>query len=180
MASAPHTWWLGERSWHGGCDEIPLPAGPGRLWLCGKRFVGPDPEEALAAVDADGIVCLCEGHELQDRYPDYVDWLSTEPDRAIWFPIPDVHAPEVTTAIDHLDALRASLFNGQRLIMHCGAGVGRAGTMAAALLIRMGQFRGQALSTVAAHRPMAGPEAGAQETFLIQVAERSIRGSRSG
>jgi hypothetical protein len=171
MASAPDTWWLGERSWHGGCDEIPLPAGPGRLWLCGKRFVGSDPEEALAAVGADGIVCLCESHELQDRYPAYVDWLSTEPARAIWFPIPDVHAPEAGTAIDFLDGLETRLSGGDRLIMHCGAGVGRAGTMAAALLIRMGRSRAQALSTVAAHRPMAGPEAGAQETFLKQVAD---------
>jgi protein-tyrosine phosphatase len=174
MGSAPDTWWLGERSWHGGCDEIPLPEGPGRLWLCGKRFVGPDPEEALAAVGADGIVCLCESHELQDRYPDYVYWLSSEPARAIWFPIPDVHAPEVVTAIDLLDRLRGMLSSGERLIMHCGAGVGRAGTMAAALLMRMGQSRAQALSTVAAHRPMAGPEAGAQEAFLDQVAEGTI------
>jgi hypothetical protein len=174
MASAPDSWWLGERSWHGGCDEIPLPAGLGRLWLCGKRFVGPDPEEALAAVGADGIVCLCESHELQDRYPDYVDWLSTERVRAIWFPIPDVHAPEVATAIELLDGLRARLFTGERLIMHCGAGVGRAGTMAAALLIRMGLSHTQALSTVAAHRPMAGPEAGAQEAFLVRIADRTI------
>ena len=180
MASAPDTWWLGERSWHGGCDEIPLPADPGRLWLCGKRFVGSDPEEALAGLGADGIVCLCESHELQDRYPDYVHWLSTEPERAIWFPIPDVHAPEVPTAIDLLDGVRARLSSGEGLIMHCGAGVGRAGTMAAALLIRMGQSRAQALSTVAAHRPMAGPEAGPQETFLAQVAEWTIGGSRSG
>jgi protein-tyrosine phosphatase len=174
MASAPDTWWLGERSWHGGCDEIPLPSGPGRLWLCGKRFVGSDPEEALAEIGADRIVCLCEAHELSERYPEYVDWLSKEPGRSTWFPIPDVHAPALSPAIDFLDELESRLAAGEGLIMHCGAGIGRAGTMAAALLIRMGQSRAQALSTVSAHRPMAGPEAGAQETFLVEVAATTV------
>jgi atypical dual specificity phosphatase len=174
MASAPDTWWLGERSWHGGCDEIPLPSGPGRLWLCGKRFVGSDPEEALAETGADRIVCLCEAHELKERYPDYVEWLSEEPGRSAWFPIPDVHAPALGPALDFLDELRSRLAAGEVLIMHCGAGIGRAGTMAAALLIRMGRSRTQALSTVAAHRPMAGPEAGAQEAFLIEVAASAV------
>jgi len=43
--------------------------------------------------------------------------------------------------------------------------------MAAALLIRMGMSRTEALATVGAHRPMAGPEAGAQERFLVELAE---------
>jgi Cyclin-dependent kinase inhibitor 3 (CDKN3) len=174
MASAPDTWWLGERSWHGGCDEIPLPTGRGRLWLCGKRFVGSDPDEALAEVGGDHVVCLCEEHELKERYPDYVDWLSGELGRATWFPIPDVHAPDLRPAVDFLDQLQVRLSAGEGLIMHCGAGIGRAGTMAAALLIRMGQSLGEALSTVAAHRPMAGPEAGAQQTFLVEVADLAL------
>ena len=139
--------------------------------MCGKRFVGPDPEEALDAVSADAIVCLCEAHELRDRYPDYLTWLAEERGRAIWFPIPDVHAPALLPAIDLLDGLEVRLAAGESVIMHCGAGIGRAGTMAAALLIRMGVSRTEALATVGAHRPMAGPEAGAQERFLVELAE---------
>jgi hypothetical protein len=174
MASAPDTWWLGERSWHGGCDEIPLPSGPGRLWLCGKRFVGSDPDGVLTEVGADRIVCLCEDHELSERYPEYVEWLSRPAGRSTWYPIPDVHAPTLRPAIAFLDELQTRLAAGERLIMHCGAGIGRAGTMAAALLVRMGQPLSEALSIVAAHRPMAGPEAGAQETFLAEVAAATI------
>jgi Cyclin-dependent kinase inhibitor 3 (CDKN3) len=174
MASAPDTWWLGERSWHGGCDEIPLPSGPGRLWLCGKRFVGSDPDGVLTEVGADRIVCLCEAHELSERYPDYVEWLARHPGRSTWYPIPDVHAPPLRPAIAFLAELQTRLAAGEGLIMHCGAGIGRAGTMAAALLVRMGQPLAGALSTVAAKRPMAGPEAGAQETFLAEVAAATI------
>ncbi len=46
----------------GGIDEIPLPAtASGRLWLCGKHAIGPDPEGLMARVGADGVVCLNAG-----------------------------------------------------------------------------------------------------------------------
>ena len=39
-----HVDWVKERSRNGGADEVPLPAGAtaGRLWLCGKHFVGAE------------------------------------------------------------------------------------------------------------------------------------------
>ena len=43
----------GERWRDGGVYEIPLPVRNGRLWLCGKHFIGPDPEGAMASVGAD-------------------------------------------------------------------------------------------------------------------------------
>jgi hypothetical protein len=166
--------WPGERSSHGGVDEIPLPRGPGRLWLCGKQFVGADPEGALATVGADRIVCLCEPSELAERYPGYVAWLATEgPGKAICFPIPDLHAPQVDAALPFLDHLVDLLAGGQVVLMHCGAGIGRAGTMAAALLMRMGVERTAAVATVARSRPMAGPEAGAQSELLMVLAGKT-------
>jgi protein-tyrosine phosphatase len=53
--------------------------------------------------------------------------------------------------------------------MHCGAGIGRAGTIATALLLSMGVRLDDALVRVAAARPMAGPEAGAQADFLAAI-----------
>ena len=41
--------WPDERSRNGGVDEIPIP-GEGRLWLCGKHFVGPDAEAVVELV----------------------------------------------------------------------------------------------------------------------------------
>lgn len=146
-------------------DEIPLPVPAGRLWLCGKHFVAPDPEGALAAVGADRVVCLCEEPELAQRYPGYPAWLRRSPN-ALWFPVPDLHAPPVGQVLPFLAGLRAHLAEGQGLLMHCGAGIGRAGTLAAALLMSLGTARYQAVATVGIHRPMAGPEAGAQEELL--------------
>jgi protein-tyrosine phosphatase len=167
--------WPSGRARHGGVDEIPLPAmdsgGGGRLWLCGKHFIGPDPEAALLEVDADTVVCLNEADELSDRYPAYVEWLrANHPVRAVWHPIPDLHAPHVAEAIELLAGLRTRLASGQTLLMHCGAGIGRAGTMAAGLLITMGVPLEEAAAHVGAHRPMAGPEAGVQLQLLRAVA----------
>jgi protein-tyrosine phosphatase len=163
----------GERSRNGGADEIPLPLATGRLWLCGKHFIGPDPDAALRRVGASTAVCLSEAAELVDRYPDYVTWLRThEPVRALWYPIADLHAPDPEQAVDLLDGLRTRLASGQSLLMHCGAGIGRAGTVAAGLLISVGMSLPEAVARVRACRPMAGPEAGAQTELLESLATR--------
>jgi protein-tyrosine phosphatase len=162
--------WPGPRATHGGCDEIPV-AGPGRLWLCGKHFVGPDAERALRTVGASTVVCLNERAELADRYPAYVAWLdANQPARAVWHPVPDLHAPEVAAARELLGDLRTRLDRGDGLLLHCGAGIGRAGTIAAGLLVTTGTPLPEALAVVRAHRPMAGPEAGAQAALLAALA----------
>jgi protein-tyrosine phosphatase len=153
-------------------DEVPVPLEGGRLWLCGKHFVGPDPAAALRATGATTIVCLCERHEIEARYPDYAEWLrAVAPEQAVWHPVPDLGAPSLADARVLLDDLRRRLAGGAGLLVHCGAGIGRAGTVAAALLMTMGLSADDALRRVADHRPMAGPEAGAQRTLLTQLAD---------
>ena len=166
---------MDERARNGGVDEVPVP-GPGRLWLCGKHFVGPDPEEALARTGAASIVCLNEAAELAARYPEYVAWLEANgPVRATWFPVPDLHAPAVDAVAPLLDAIAARLAAGEGVLVHCGAGVGRAGTIAAAVLMRLGLSRVDALTAVAASRPTAGPQADVQDDLLLAL-EVSGRG----
>jgi protein-tyrosine phosphatase len=161
--------WRRERSRNGGADQIPLPVDRGGLWLCGKHFIGPDVDEALRKTGATTVVCLNEARELEDRYPEYVEWLRTD-ERAIWHPVPDLHAPELEEAMTLVLRLRERIDAGETLLVHCGAGIGRAGTMAAALLVSMGVGLDDAVATVAANRPMAGPEAGAQRDLLVALA----------
>jgi protein-tyrosine phosphatase len=164
--------WKAERSRNGGADEIPLPDGVvGGLWLCGKHFIGPDADEALRKTGATTAVCLSQSAELADRFPSYVQWLhDNQPARAVWFPVPDLHAPAVDAAIHFVDALVDRIRAGEVLLVHCGAGIGRAGTMAAAVLMHLGASLDDAVATVAANRPMAGPEAGAQRDLLEALA----------
>ncbi|MCX6540310.1 MAG: tyrosine-protein phosphatase [Actinobacteria bacterium] len=162
---------MSERSRHGGVDRIPLPLDQGALWLCGKHFVGPDAEAAMQQVGATTVVCLNQRAELEVRYPDYVAWLQHQtPQRAVWFPIPDLGAPPIDAAAGLIVDLHSRIARGDTLLVHCGAGIGRAGTMAAALLMAMGFERERAVAHVGAHRPMAGPEAGAQRELLEALA----------
>ena len=169
--------WLGPRGRDGGLDTIPLPPGcVGALSLCGKHAIGPDHAAAMARCEATTVVCLVEEHELDERYPEYVQWLQRNDEgAAVWFPIHDLHAPSVPRARLLLDDLHARLGRGEHLLMHCGAGIGRAGTIATCLLIELGMERDAALALVAECRPMAGPEVGAQRDLVDEIAVRYSR-----
>lgn len=159
--------WAAERSRHGGVDRIPVEGVPGSLYLCGKHFIGPDVDKAMAAVGATRVVCLNEERDLAGRFDEYVGWLrASHGEAARWVPVPDFLVPAFEEAVETIDGIVADLEAGHTVLMHCGAGIGRAGTMAAAVLVRRGATAREAIDVVAAHRPMAGPEAGVQREFL--------------
>jgi protein-tyrosine phosphatase len=166
--------WLSERRRNGGIDEVRLPVagGPGRLWLCGKHFIGPDVDAAMARVGATTVVCLNEAHELADRYPQYVAWLRSAPaTAAVWHPIPDFHAPSVDVARALVADLTGRLAGGGSLLVHCGAGQGRAGTLAVAILVALGTPLDDAFATVADARSLAGPQSPVQRDLCAALAE---------
>jgi hypothetical protein len=173
LRSPRMTNWLdgAPRAQHGGIDEIPLPAATGRLWLCGKHLVGPDPEAAMRHVGADAIVCLVQEFEIADRFPDYPSWLrSNAAERALWFPIPDLDALTLNATRPLIDDVLARVRAGSGVIVHCAAGIGRSGTTAVAVLLHLGMSLDEALTHVRTHRPMAGPEVGRQLDLVRAIA----------
>ncbi len=165
--------WLGPRGRNGGIDTIPLPRTLGGLSLCGKHAIGPDHQAAMMQCGATTVVCLVEDYELADRYPAYLGWLrSNVGASAVWFPIHDLHAPTLTTTEPFITELVRRLDDGEHLLMHCAAGIGRTGTMATCALMELGVALPDALALVALHRPMAGPEVGAQRDLVNAWAAR--------
>ena len=55
------------------------------------------------------------------------------------------------------------------MLVHCAAGIGRAGTTATAILMILGMDEEEATHHVRLHRPMAGPEAGTQRNFITDL-----------
>jgi len=146
------------------------------MWLCGKHVIGPDVEGVVAQVGATTVVCLTQRHELADRYPEYVEWLDRESStgvegRAVWHPIHDLSVPATEAFIELVTDLGTRVAAGEVLIVHCAAGLGRAGTVATGVLIDLGMEPADALRHLAAHRPMAGPEVGAQSALVAAFDE---------
>jgi len=158
----------------GGIHEIPLPPTvSGRLWLCGKHAIGPDPEALMQRAGADGVVCLTREHELADRYPDYVTWLRAQPSqRVLWYPIHDLQAPALEEFAPVLTDIVERIVAGRRLIVHCAAGIGRAGTTAVAVLVSLSVPLDEAIAHVRRHRPAAGPEVGTQLDLVRRLHEQ--------
>lgn len=164
--------WLTERQRDGGIDHVPLPAdAPGELRLCGKRAIAGG-RFAEPGMPWTTVVCLCRRRELEGHYPEYVAWLDADHDGAtsIWWPIPDLGAEPLERTLPFVDGLVARLRAGERLLVHCAAGIGRAGTTAVCILIRLGIPLDEALQTVADARAMAGPEAGSQLALVRAMA----------
>lgn len=172
--------WIDERSVDGGLDRVDFAVDTQTfsLWLCGKHLTGPDPEAALIRADhADAIVCFCEPHELDARYPNYPGWLADNAgERSMWRPIPDLTSPSFDAALAIAQDIADRIGQGDSLVLHCAAGKGRAPTMSICAMILLGVDADDALSLVATARPGAGPEVGAQvelvDAFRSFVAAR--------
>jgi hypothetical protein len=175
------------RSRDGGIDRIPLPDEvAGQLWLCGKHHIAADVDAVIERTGATTIACLTRREELDDRYPRYVEWLEARRTitaigehgcTAVWFPIDDLSAPDLELYRPFLDDLAYRLRHGEHVVVHCAAGIGRAGTTAVALLMLLGDDIDSAIASVRANRPMAGPEVGSQLDLIIELAETLQSGS---
>ena len=133
-----------------------------------RRDLGVD-LDVVAAWNAAAVVTLLEGHELdalgiaaigtkvRRRHMEWHHW-----------PIGDYQVPDAVFMADwpaRSAALRGLLTRGGRVLVHCKGGLGRAGSVAARLLVEGGMEAAAAMAAVRAVRPGA-IETGSQEAWV--------------
>jgi len=145
---------------------------PGGLWCASFTDVGPDPDRALAEANADLLVSLVEPFEMHRRYPDFEPWLEAHPDRSRRHPIPDWGVVDDDEMLNTVEQLTGLVLTGHRLVLHCGAGMGRTGILATLVLVELGMPVAQAAEHVRTHRSGAGPDSPNQEQQVERLSAR--------
>ncbi len=118
-----------------------------RLFVGGQQF-----RHGLATMRQMGIAATLS---LRREADDVARGVALSPH--LWLPTPDDGAPTINQLRDGVAFVRAALGAGQGVYIHCGQGVGRAPTMAAAYLMSEGQSLRSAMDTIRQVRPFITP-----------------------
>ena len=157
--------------------SVELPEGvTGHLYLHsmpGRYEAFKELKERIAQRKIERVIRLASLEEVRLKSPDYA--LAIEASQLPWieeaFPVPDYEAPGNLEAFwDLAKRIANRLRSGERALIHCGAGIGRTGTLAICVLIalRMRPEKAEAVVEKAA----SGPQVESQKEVIEWVAQK--------
>ncbi len=117
-----------------------------RLAACVNPGVGLQAARRLAV---ERITLIVNMYERADD-PELLERLGAT---SIHLPVPGSCAPTLLQLDVGVQVISQALERGERVAVHCGAGLGRAGTMLAAYLVSQGCAADEAIASVRAARP---------------------------
>lgn len=152
---------------------VELPFGKsGQLFASAMPYSRYDPNQsllgALQAYGVSRVIMLVSDAEASSATGlDLRRLYEQQGLQVLQMPVPDLQVPDRAALEDTLGAVGRALESGQRLVVHCHAGLGRTGLFAACLAKRLfGMPGSQALSWVRQYIPGA-VETDEQERFIL-------------
>lgn len=125
--------------------EVHLHSIPGRY----TRFSDDVAEIALKGIST--VIRLTSDRETEEKSPEYWDAIKHHTIRwkDLSFAITDFGTPDSLEAfIGLLGLVATGLEGGERYLIHCAAGIGRTGTVACAILVKLGVGLDEAVGLV--------------------------------
>ena len=126
-----------------------------------------DFEEQARAAGLAMIVCLTQRNEVDGLSPEYALAIRERALPCEWMnvPIPNFGVPADADAFrDAIELVAARVRSGDRVLLHCAAGIGRTGSAAACVLKSLGLGTADALKRV--RDAGSNPENAAQSGFV--------------
>jgi hypothetical protein len=158
---------------HAAGDALARPFEHSYWLLPGRLLAGAYPglRDRIGALQAAGVTRFVDLTGPRDALPSYAPSWAVRTN----FPIEDFGVPSATAMRSALDAIAAALAADERVYLHCRAGIGRTGTVAACWLIEQGLAPDDALALLrrkfqASAQSFGGqtsPENEAQRAFVL-------------
>jgi len=156
---------------------IPSQSWPGELYVSSRPRGGDwltDEAKKWREHGIQTVVSLLEREEESElEIQDEGKEVAIQGMKFISFPIPDRGTPSSTTAaLEMLDAVHDELQRGKNVLVHCRQGIGRAGLVAASLLVLDGAEPRTAIDDVSKARGARIPETPEQERWIYHLPAR--------
>lgn len=158
-------------------DIYPIESiGRGSLSIMAKPLSGEWMEDEFAAIHRSGInriVSLLERAEARELGLALEDEVAQRHDMDfVLYPIPDRGLPaSLTDFIAFTNTLYNDAAEGLHTVVHCRAGIGRAGLVAAGVLLHVGFKPNDALAHISKQRRVNVPDTDEQIEWLIKSHE---------